>query len=195
MDKKQDFLLAGVGGQGTILASDVLVGVGSRVGFDAKKSEIHGMAQRGGSVTSHVRWGDKVFSSFIGEGEADYFVAFEKLEAARHASGLKPGGAIVVNDYRIPPVSVSSGGAEYPDDDAILKALRSVSPDIHIIPGIQIAEEVGNVRTSNVVLLGALSRFLDVAEDIWLEVLAGRVPERFIEINKQAFLRGRDAIG
>ena len=195
MDKKQDFLLAGVGGQGTILASDVLVGVGSRVGFDAKKSEIHGMAQRGGSVTSHVRWGDKVFSSFIGEGEADYFVAFEKLEAARHVSGLKPGGAIVVNDYRIPPVSVSSGGAEYPDDDAILKALRSVSPDIHIIPGIQIAEEVGNVRTSNVVLLGALSRFLDVAEDIWLEVLAGRVPERFIEINKQAFLRGRDAIG
>jgi len=195
MDSKKDFLLAGVGGQGTILASDVLVEVGSRVGYDAKKSEIHGMAQRGGSVTSHVRWGDKVFSSFIGQGEADYFVAFEKLEAARHASGLKPGGVIIVNDYRIPPVSVSSGGVEYPDDASILATLRAVSTDIHVIPGIRIAEEVGNVRTSNVVLLGALSRFLDVQEDVWLEMLAGRVPERFIELNKQAFLRGRAAIG
>lgn len=195
MNDKKDFLLAGVGGQGTILASDVLVGVGSRVGYDAKKSEIHGMAQRGGSVTSHVRWGDRVFSSFIGQGEADYFVAFEKLEAARHVGGLKPGGVIIVNDYRIPPVAVSSGGVEYPDDEAILMTLRAVSPDIHVIPGIQIAEKVGNVRTSNVVLLGALSKFLDVPEDVWLEMLAGRVPERFVELNKQAFLRGRDAIG
>lgn len=194
MRQKRDFLLAGVGGQGTILASDVLVDVGGRIGYDAKKSEIHGMAQRGGSVTSHVRWAETVYAPFIGEGEADYFLAFEKLEAVRHVSALKPGGLIIVNDYRIPPVSVSSGGAEYPTDEVVFQLLQQVSSDIHFVSGIRIAEELGNVRTGNVVLLGALSKFLDVPEDIWLEALVTRVPERFIDINKQAFLQGRKAV-
>lgn len=194
MRQKNDFLLAGVGGQGTILASDVLVDVGGRIGYDAKKSEIHGMAQRGGSVTSHVRWAEEVYAPFIGEGEADYFLAFEKLEAVRHVSSLKPGGIIIVNDYRIPPVSVSSGGAEYPTDEVVRQLLQQVSSDIHFVSGIRIAEELGNARTSNVVLLGALSKFLDVSEDIWLEALAKRVPERFIDINKQAFLQGRKIV-
>ena len=194
MRTKKDFLLAGVGGQGTILASDVLVNVGGRIGYDVKKSEIHGMAQRGGSVTSHVRWADKVYAPFIGEGEADYFLAFEKLEAVRQVGSLKPGGVIIVNDYRIPPISVSSGGAVYPPDEEIHRMLEQVSADIHFVPGIAIAEELGNTRVSNVVLLGALSSFLEVAEDVWLEAIARRVPERFINVNKQAFLRGREAV-
>jgi len=190
---KGDFLLAGVGGQGTLLASDVLVDVGARAGYDAKKSEIHGMAQRGGSVTSHVRWADKVYSPFIGKGEADYFLAFEKLEAARHVDGLRPGGIIIVNDYRIPPISVNSGGATYPDDESIRHILRQVSPEIHFVPGVALAEELGNVRTSNVILLGALSKFLDIEIEMWLEALTARVPPRFVELNHKAFLRGREA--
>jgi indolepyruvate ferredoxin oxidoreductase, beta subunit len=194
MKTKKDFLLAGVGGQGTLLASDILVEVGSRAGYEAKKSEIHGMAQRGGSVTSHVRWGEHVYSPFISKGEADYFLAFEKLEAMRQVEAVRPGGIIIVNDYRIAPVSVSSGGAEYPDDERIRQALLTVSSEVHFVPGIALATELGNTRTSNVVLLGALSKFLDVADEIWLEALTARVPARFVEVNKAAFLRGRDAV-
>jgi indolepyruvate ferredoxin oxidoreductase beta subunit len=194
MRAKKDFLLAGVGGQGTLLASDVLVEVGSHAGYEAKKSEIHGMAQRGGSVTSHVRWGEKVYSPFIGKGEADYFLAFEKLEAVRHVESLRPGGIIIVNDYRISPVSVSSGGAEYPDDARVRSILEQVSPEVHFIPGLALAGELGNTRISNVVLLGALSRFLDVPVEIWIEALAARVPQRFIDINEQAFRRGRETV-
>jgi indolepyruvate ferredoxin oxidoreductase, beta subunit len=194
MKTKKDFLLAGVGGQGTLLASDILVEVGSRAGYEAKKSEIHGMAQRGGSVTSHVRWGEQVYSPFISKGEADYFLAFEKLEAMRQVEAVRPGGIIIVNDYRIAPVSVSSGGAEYPDDERIRQALLTVSSEVHFVPGLALATELGNTRTSNVVLLGALSKFLDVPDEIWLEALAARVPARFVEVNKAAFLRGRDAV-
>jgi indolepyruvate ferredoxin oxidoreductase beta subunit len=193
-NNKRDFLLAGVGGQGTLLASDVLVEVGSRAGYEVKKSEIHGMAQRGGSVTSHVRWGEKVYSPFIGKGEADYFLAFEKLEAVRHVDSVRPGGIIVVNDYRISPVSVSSGGAQYPDDDTVRRILQQVSPEVHFVPGIALAEELGNARTSNVVLLGALSKFLDIAPEVWLEALVTRVPQRFIDVNEKAFLRGRETV-
>lgn len=195
MKTKKDFLLAGVGGQGTILASDVLVEVGAATGYDAKKSEIHGMAQRGGSVTSHVRWAEKVHAPFIGTGEADYFLAFEKLEAARNVEAVRPGAVIIVNNYRITPVSVSSGGSEYPDDERVLNVLRQVSQEVHFVPGLALAEEVGNARTGNVVLLGALSRFLeDVPLEVWQTALAGRVPERFVEVNQRAFLRGRNAV-
>ena len=114
-----NFLLAGVGGQGTILASDVLASVGLRAGYDVKKSEVHGMAQRGGSVTTSIRWGDKVYSPLIGPGEADFFVSFEKLEALRHIGKLRPGGVVLVNDYAIPPLSVSSGSDQYPDDERL----------------------------------------------------------------------------
>ena len=194
MEDAKDFLLAGVGGQGTILASDVLMAVGSLAGYETKKSEIHGMAQRGGSVTSHVRWGPVVYSPYIGKGEADYFLAFEKLEAFRHVASVRLGGLIIVNDYSIPPVSVSSGGAEYPSDEAVQSALRRVSDSIYFVPGVRLADELGNVRISNVVLLGALSRFLNIAPEIWLEALSGRVPERFVEINKQAFWKGRESV-
>jgi indolepyruvate ferredoxin oxidoreductase beta subunit len=188
---KIDFMLTGVGGQGTLLASNVLAEVGMKAGYEVKKSEVHGMAQRGGSVVSHVRWGQVVHSPLIGQGEVDYFVAFEKLEALRHIDFLKLGGTAIINDHRITPISVSSGGDEYPDNERIERVLKEVTEDLHFVPGVALAEELGNVRASNVVLLGALSTFLDVSPDIWLEVIIDLVPERYRELNRQAFNRGR----
>ncbi len=188
---KIDFMLTGVGGQGTLLASNVLAEVGLKAGYEVKKSEVHGMAQRGGSVVSHVRWGQVVHSPLIGQGEVDYFVAFEKLEALRHIEFLKLGGTAIINDYRITPISVSSGGDEYPDDERIQRALKEVTEDLHFVPGVALAEELGHARASNVVLLGALSTFLDISPDIWLEVITALVPERYRELNRQAFHKGR----
>jgi len=188
---KFNFLLVGVGGQGVLLASDILAEVGLRAGYDAKKSEVHGMAQRGGSVVSHVRWAEKVLSPLIGQGEVDYLLALEKLEALRYIEVLRPGGTVIVNDHRIPPVSVSSGGDEYPDDQRVRRVLSEVTDDVHFVPGVELAEELGNARASNVVMLGALSKSLDIDLDIWLEVIAERVPEKYVELNHQAFLKGR----
>jgi len=188
---KFNFLLVGVGGQGVLLASDILAEVGLRAGYDAKKSEVHGMAQRGGSVVSHVRWAEKVLSPLIGLGEVDYLLALEKLEALRYIEVLRPGGTVIVNDHRIPPVSVSSGGDEYPDDQRVRRVLSEVTDDVHFVPGVELAGELGNARASNVVMLGALSKSLDIDLDIWLEVIAERVPEKYVELNHQAFLKGR----
>lgn len=188
---KFDFLLVGVGGQGVLLASDILAEVGLKAGYDAKKAEVHGMAQRGGSVVSHVRWAEKVLSPLIGRGEVDYLLALEKLEALRYIEVLRPGGTVIVNDHRIPPVSVSSGGDEYPDDQRVRRVLSEVAGDVRFLPGVELARELGNARASNVVTLGALSQCLDVDLDIWLEVIAERVPEKYVELNRQAFLAGR----
>jgi len=189
-----DFLLAGVGGQGTILASNVLTQVGVQAGYDAKKAEVHGMAQRGGSVTSHVRWAEKVYSPLIAKGKVDVLIAFEKLEALRHIEFLRLGGTVVVNDYEIIPITVTSGGAEYPDDEHIRTVLAEVTGDVRWVDGVTIAEELGNVRVANVVLLGALSTLLDVPQSIWLEVIEKRVPARYVELNRSAFWRGREAV-
>ena len=187
------FLLAGVGGQGTILASDVLAAVGLHAGHDVKKSEVHGMAQRGGSVTTSVVWADTVYSPLIGPGEADFFLALEKLEALRYAEMVRPGGVIVVNDYGIPPLSVSSGDDRYPDDQRIRAVLSSVTPNYYLFPANALAESLGNVRTNNVVLLGALSQWLpDVPLPAWLEAIRERVPARLVNLNEQAFLAGRE---
>jgi indolepyruvate ferredoxin oxidoreductase beta subunit len=192
---KVNFLLAGVGGQGTILASDVLAAVGLQMGFDVKKSEVHGMAQRGGSVTSHVRWDAKVYSPLIGIGEADVFLAFEKLETLRHIEMLRPGGLVLINDYAIPPLSVSSGNDQYPDDERIKAAVNAVTPRYHFVPAVAMAESLGNARTNNVVLLGALSQFFtDVQLETWLEAVRERVPAKFAELNQRAFLAGREAM-
>lgn len=192
--KKHDFLLVGVGGQGTLLGSDVVAATGLRAGYDVKKSEVHGMAQRGGSVTSHVRWAERVFSPLIGRGEADLMLAFEKLEAVRSAGLLRPGAVIIVNDYAIPPVSVSTGESSYPSDEEVRRALLSVSSQVHMVAGIDLASRLGNVRVSNVVLLGALSRFVDLDVAHWLAAISERVPARTQEINRAAFLAGRDAL-
>ncbi len=188
------FLLAGVGGQGTLLASNVLAHVGVRAGFDVKKAEVHGMAQRGGSVSSHMRWGEKLYSPLIGQGEVDYLVVFEKLEALRYVSMLRPGGTALVGEMRIPPLSVSSGDDVYPDDKEIRRVIGEVTDNLHFIPSIHLAEETGNVRAHNIVVLGALSNFIgQVSPDIWLEVIAEWVPTKFIEVNRRAFQAGRES--
>lgn len=193
--KEMNFLVVGVGGQGTLLASDVLADVGVRAGYDVKKSEVHGMAQRGGSVTSHVRWGDEVRSPLIGRGEVNYLIAFEKLEALRYVGMLRLGGVAIVGDQSIPPLSVSSGDDRYPDDEEVRRTLSKVTEKTHFIPSISVAEEVGSARVHNVVLLGALSTFIDdVAPDSWLEAIEARVPERFVELNRRAFGAGRETV-
>jgi len=190
---KVNFLLCGVGGQGTILAFDVLALVGVQAGYDAKKAEVHGMAQRGGSVTSHVRWAEKVTSPLTALGEVDMLIAFEKLEALRYIEFLRPGGTVLANDHKIIPITVTSGGAHYPDNDRLRALLAEVTENVLWLDGIAIAEELGSVRGANVVLLGALSALLEVPESTWLEVIEQRVPERFAELNRNAFRRGRAA--
>jgi indolepyruvate ferredoxin oxidoreductase beta subunit len=192
--KNTNFLLVGVGGQGTLLASNVLAQVGVKAGFDVKKAEVHGMAQRGGSVSSHVRWGEKVYSPLIGRGEVDYLVAFEKLEALRYVTMLRPGGMAIVGDMRIPPLSVSSGDDVYPDNEEVERILGEVTDDLHFIRSLHLAEEAGNARAHNVVVLGALSNLISqVPPDIWLEVIAELVPAKFIEVNQRAFQAGKSA--
>jgi indolepyruvate ferredoxin oxidoreductase, beta subunit len=185
-----NFLLCGVGGQGTLLAADVVALVGVELGHDVKKSEVHGMAQRGGSVTSHVRWAEKVYSPLSAPGEVDYLIAFERLEALRYASMLRPGGVALINDYRIAPASVTSGQDNYPSEaeEAVAYAanLRAC-----YVPAMTMAKELGQVRVNNVVMLGVLAAFLDAPEPVWREVLASRVPARYIELNARAFAAGR----
>jgi indolepyruvate ferredoxin oxidoreductase beta subunit len=195
MTKQYNFLLAGVGGQGTILASDVLAEVALAAGLDVKKSEVHGMAQRGGSVNTHVRWNsDRVYSPLIGLGEADVLLVFEEAEALRYAEYLKPEGVAIVNQDAIKPITVTSGGAHYPSEKEVASIYATLTSRFCLIPGTALAEELGNARAANVVLLGALSTFLDVPVDTWLEVIEGRVPPKYIELNRQAFLRGREAV-
>lgn len=190
-----NFLLAGVGGQGTILASNLLAEVALTQGLDVKKSEVHGMAQRGGSVNTHVRWdAEQVHAPLISLGEADALLVFERAEALRYAEYLKPGGVVIVNEHTIKPITVTSGGAHYPTEEELQAVFATITDRLHIVPGTAIAEELGNVRASNVVLLGALSTFLDVPEQIWLQAIETRVPPKYVELNRRAFSRGRQAI-
>ena len=188
-DKTKSILLVGVGGQGTILASKVLsVGL-MRAGYDVKMSEIHGMSQRGGSVTTHVRFGAKVYSPIINEREADILVSFEKVEAARWISYLKPGGALVVNDYEIHPLSVLTGEAQYPGD--VLDKLKSEVPGTISFNAGKIASDLGNVKAQNIVLLGALVKGMKLDGIIdWLSVLKDLIPPRLYELNAKAFEAG-----
>ncbi len=193
-ERTTNFLLTGVGGQGTLLAADVVSLVGMQLGLDVKKSEVHGMAQRGGSVISHVRWGERVLSPLIAAGEVDYLIAFERLEALRYATLVRPKGVVLVNDYRIAPVSVSSGNDAYPDAAAELNAYGDAL-QVYYVPAIEIAQSLGQSRVNNVVMLGALSYFLPAPQEVWLEVISGRVPERTIALNREAFIAGRDCMG
>ena len=192
--KKTKILLTGVGGQGTILASNVLAELGIKLGYDSKKAEVHGMSQRGGNVVSHVSWGEEVFSPVIPDGEADILISFEKLEAIRFVGGIRRDATVLINDYEIVPVTVSSGGGEYPSDEEIKSAFASVTEKVYWLKGVEIAAELGNAKAGNVVLLGALSKILNMDADIWLEVIVARVPPKFVELNKRAFQAGRDAV-
>ena len=197
-----NFLLCGVGGQGTILASDVLVNVGLAAGFQAKQAEVHGMSQRGGSVTSHVRWGKVIYSPLIGAGEVDVLLAFEKLEALRSLKAMRPGALALVNTQMIEPLTAISGDQDYPSDEAIRAAFAEVTPNAEYINGEEIAGALGNLKAANVVLLGALSALLErsgkagegLTPEIWLEVITGRVPPKHVELNRKAFEAGREAV-
>jgi indolepyruvate ferredoxin oxidoreductase beta subunit len=194
--KAYSFVLVGVGGQGTLLASNILAEVGLAAGFDVKKSAVHGMAQRGGSVASHVRWHpEQVFSPLVGLGEADILLSFEKVEALRFAEFLRRGGTAVVNDMAIVPITVSSGSATYPEDEDLAKVFASLDAELVMVPGERLAQEAGNVKAANVVLLGAVSKLLPLPEETWWECLAQRVPKKFLELNRVAFASGRAAVG
>lgn len=187
---KVDFLLAGVGGQGILTASDIVAEVGMACGLDAKKSEVHGFSQRGGIVESHVRWGPRVAAPLGEPGRIDYLLAFELMESARWIEMLKPGGVAIVNRQRILPMSVTVGNAAYPSDASIDRALRAVTERVVYVEGLEFARALGNKNLANTVLLGALARELDLDPEVWLAVIVKRVPSKYIELNKQAFWKG-----
>ena len=191
MSHAVNFLLAGVGGQGILTASDIVAEVGLEAGWDAKKSEVHGFSQRGGVVESHVRWGESVAAPTAEPGSVDILMATELLEAARWAAWLRPGGIVLVSDHRILPMSVTVGNATYPPEEAIIAALRTQTDDVTVVPALAMAQRLGNARLANTVLLGVLSARLDVSEQIWLDVLERRVPARFAALNREAFRAGR----
>lgn len=188
-DKITNILMVGVGGQGTLLASEVLSETLMQAGFDVKKSEIHGMSQRGGSVVSHVRFGKEVHSPIIPEGDADIILGFELLETYRYLPLLKKGGKVVANDLRINPSVVSTGSEKYPE--GVADKLRQLVPDCIILDGLQLATDAGNPKAANTVLIGALSMQLNVDEKYWLAAIGKMVPKKALDVNLRAFQLGR----
>lgn len=184
--------LVGVGGQGTLLASNILCQVALLTGKDVKKNEVHGMAQRGGSVVSQVRVGEKVHSPMIAVGETDILVSFEKVEALRFAHYLSPNGIALVNDQEIRPVTVSSGQSQWPDD--LNGRLKSTFSKIELIPALDIARDLGNIRAVNVVMIGALANHTDISDDIWRESIRQLVKPKFLDLNLKAYDAGRSAM-
>jgi indolepyruvate ferredoxin oxidoreductase, beta subunit len=183
--------MAGVGGQGTILASNILAEVGLELGYNVKKAEVHGMAQRGGTVESHVRWGETVYAPIAEQGDVDYLIGFEMLEAGRWPAWLRKDAVVVVNRYRIPPPTVNLGKAKYPKEEEINSLLKNAASKVLWVNGTDAAKEVGNPATIGVVLLGTLSTLLGGDENVWLSVVERMVPAKFLEMNKQAFYAGR----
>ena len=193
-DDNYKFLIAGVGGQGTVLASDILAEVGIRLGYDTKKSDILGLAVRGGSVVSHIQWAPKVHSPVLDENDVDYLIGFEWLETLRRLSYLKPDGFVLANDCRIDPMTVTSGLADYPEHDRIMADIQNVTSRIRTIAGTQTALDLGNVLCFNIVVLGGLSKILENEPDIWRSVIKDRVPEKVAALNLTAYEKGRDLI-
>ena len=191
-DQTTNVLVAGVGGQGVLLASDIMSEVFMEAGYDVKKSEIHGMAMRGGIVTSHFRFGRKVFSPLIKEGEVDILFAFEQLEGLRWINHLRPQGKIIMNDHKVNPPIVNLGEMEYPTN--IPEKIRSKFKDFYLIKGTEIALQVGDVRAANVVLLGAMSKFFEIDQELWLKTILNYLPPKVHELNRKAFAAGRNQI-
>jgi indolepyruvate ferredoxin oxidoreductase beta subunit len=189
-----DLLVAGVGGQGVVLASDIIGETALAAGYDVKKTDTLGMAQRGGSVVSHVRLASRVWSPLIIEGEVDLLLAFEKLEAARWSHYLCPGGIAIVNNYEQPPLSVSLGQEKYPTDDEIASTLKRLTDRFYFVDGTARVRELGNIRTLNIYMLGCFSVFAPLDIDVWKESISRRMPENIREINLTAFEKGRKEI-
>lgn len=186
-----NLLFAGVGGQGVVLASEVLALVAAAEGYDVKQGEVHGAAQRGGAVVSHIRFGERVYSPLNLRGQADVLAAFEKLEAVRHAHYLKPGGVLIINDHRIEPTFLNTA-VKYPDDPEGF--LRSKNYRVIVLNASEAARRLGNERVASLFMLGAVSRFIPLKPESWDQVLRERIPAKFLTLNQRAFAEGQQAI-
>ena len=185
----KNILLTGVGGQGTILAAKMLTIGLMESGYDVKMSEIHGMSQRGGSVVTYVRFGEKVYAPIIDKGEADFIVSFEKLEAARWLEYLKPGGQLITNLQETDPMPVITGAMKYPEH--LIEKMEALGIRIDAIDALALAEEAGTSKAVNLVLMGRLSKYFDISEEAWMAAIEACVPAKFLELNKKAFALGR----
>ncbi|MFZ2539560.1 MAG: indolepyruvate oxidoreductase subunit beta [Oscillospiraceae bacterium] len=185
MSDVKSIMIVGVGGQGTLLASRIIGHAIVQKGYDVKVSEVHGMSQRGGSVVTYVKYGTKVYSPIVDEGEADFIVSFEKLEAARWLSFLKKGGKMITSSQEIDPMPVITGAAQYPCD--LIEKTREKSVDILAIDALKLAQEAGSPKATNVVLMGVLSRYMEFSSEIWQTAIEECVPKKFLAINKKAF--------
>ena len=187
----KNIMIVGVGGQGSLLASKLLGHLLLSQGFDVKVSEVHGMSQRGGSVVTYVRYGDKVYSPVIDQGEADFIVSFELLEAARWLPYLREGGQIVTNTQQIDPMPVITGAAVYPEN--LVEKMRAAGAKVDAMDCLKLAQEAGSAKAVNIVLLGRLSHYFDLPEEAWMASLEANVPAKFLEMNKKAFELGKNA--
>ena len=186
----KNIMIVGVGGQGTLLASKMLGHLLLGQGYDVKVSEVHGMSQRGGSVVTYVRYGDKVYSPVIDEGEADYIVSFEQLEAARWMGYLKPGGVIVTNTQKTDPMPVITGATVYPEN--LIEKMRETGAKVDAMDALPMAEKAGTSKAVNLVLMGRLSRYFEFEDTVWQEAINACVPEKFLEMNRKAFALGKE---
>lgn len=182
MTKK--IMIVGVGGQGTLLASRILGNTAINEGYDVKVSEVHGMSQRGGSVVTYVKYGEKVYSPIIDEGEADIILAFELLEAYRSLPYLKKGGKMIVNNQKIDPMPVITGAAKYPEN--IAEKLKEKA-DTTVVDALSAAKEAGNIKAVNVVLIGVMAKTTDIPYEKWIETIKATVPPKFLDVNLKAF--------
>lgn len=187
----KNIMIVGVGGQGTLLASKLLGRLLLGKGYDVKVSEVHGMSQRGGSVVTYVRWGERVFSPIIDRGQADCILSFELLEAARYTEYLKPEGRIIVNSQQINPMLVIAGMAEYPEN--LEQTMKAAGINVDALDALSLAQEAGSSKAVNLVLMGRLSRHFDFTQEEWMEAIEQSVPPKFLELNKKAFELGRSA--
>ena len=187
----KNIMIVGVGGQGTLLASKLLGRILLSKGYDVKVSEVHGRSQRGGSVVTYVRYGDKVYSPVIDKGEADFIVSFEMLEAARWVEYLKQGGKMITNTQQVNPMPVITGATEYPSE--LASRIKEMDINLDAFDALSLAEEAGNSKAVNIVLLGRLSKQFDFTEEEWMTAIEQSVPAKFLELNKKAFLLGKEA--
>ncbi|WP_124097936.1 indolepyruvate oxidoreductase subunit beta [Ruminococcus sp. Marseille-P6503] len=186
----KSIMIVGVGGQGSLLASRIIGNVLLSQGFDVKVSEVHGMSQRGGSVVTYVKYGDEVCSPVVNKGEADIIISFEQLEAARWLPYLKKGGHLVTSTQKIDPMPVITGAAEYPEN--IIGKLKELGVDVIAVDALELAEQAGTAKASNVVLMGVVSTKMPFDESVWQQALEQCVPPKFLELNKKAFALGRE---
>ncbi len=186
--------MVGVGGQGIILASDILGDTALAMGLDVKKTDTLGMAQRGGSVTSHLRIAPVVYAPLISPHGADILLAFEKLEAARWVNYVRPGGLVIINNHAIPPLSISLGTQKYPADKLIIESFRQRTAKTLVVEGSKETERLGDVRALNIFMLGYLSRFfpIKISDDLWKKCISERLPARIHDLNLRAFARGKE---